>query len=90
MIRTYFYSFKFDSKDICTNAESAHVWKNLDIKLKDVDKSTSKNLQFAIQASTGSLPFFSLPSETSILWKKSNLGKKRIDAICKYSCKELV
>ena len=52
-------------KDTCTNVPSVHIWKKLEIK--DVDKSTFKNLQCAMQESIGSLSFFSLPSGSSVL-----------------------
>ena len=84
-----FYTFKIDSK-WCTNAEAVNIWKNLETELKDVDKSILKNLQWAIQASTGSLPFFSLPNGPLLLWKQSDLVKKESllfsSTPVKYSC----
>ena len=53
-------------KDTCTNAEAVHTWKNLEMELKYVDISTFKNLQYAIQASTGSFPFCTLTSGSSL------------------------
>ena len=72
-----FIALNLIKKDTCTNGEAVHIWKNLDINFKCVDKSTFKNLQCAIQASTESLPFFSLPSGLSLFWKESDLGKKK-------------
>ena len=51
-----FYSFHFDLKR-CTVAEAVHIWKKIEIELKDVDKYTFKSFQCVIQARIGSLLF---------------------------------